>query len=108
MKAIYGAGGLVLALLVLAVLYWFYKRGAGGVAKDTASATIEAAGGLAAGVVQGVSRTIGIPDISQNKCNADIAAGDNWSASFDCPAGVFVKNLFGPKFSTQPLTGTTP
>ena len=77
-----------------ALLLWMYEKGVGGVAQSVATGAVQAAGGLAAGAVIGASSVVGIPQTSMTKCQKDLAAGDYWSASFDCPAGTFVKGVF--------------
>lgn len=100
MNKVYAWGGLFLGVLILAVIYWFYKKGVSGVA----SATVNAAGEAVTGAVEGIAQTVGIPNTSQDKCSADLAGGHVWDASFDCSAPAFFKGLFGKNnVSLQPL-----
>ena len=107
MKTLYGVGGILFALILLALIFWFYKRGASGVAKDTASASVEAIGGLVVGAVEGASKTVGIPNTDPDKCAAAQTEGRWWDASFDCAAPLFFKGAFNRVFSNEPLIGTT-
>jgi hypothetical protein len=74
----------------IAAAVWLYSKGLFGATK----AVINAAGDVIGGTVVGIGEQIGIPSTDQNKCQADIAAGDTWNASFDCPAGTFIKSVF--------------
>lgn len=85
-KVILGAG----ALLVL----WVWIKGVGGVAQTVTQGAVNAATGAAAGVVVGVGQAVGIPQTSQTKCQKALAAGDTWTASFECPAGQFLGSVF--------------
>lgn len=82
---IYGA-----ALGVAAFALWVWHRGAAGVAQDVTGAAF----GAASGAVVGIGQAVGIPSTDAAKCNADIAAGDMWAASFDCPAGNWLTALY--------------
>lgn len=46
------------------------------------------------GIVVGAGEAIGIPPTDATRCEADIASGATWDASFDCPAQDFLKYLF--------------
>ncbi len=79
---------------VLAAIIYVAMRGAGGVAQDVSRTAVNVAGGAVTGTVKGVSDTVGIPDTDAAKCQAALAAGDSWNASFYCPAGTFIKSIF--------------
>ena len=78
----------------LAFGLWVWHRGAAGVAQDTSSAAVGAVTGAATGTVVGIGQAVGIPATSQTTCQADISAGDLWSASFDCPARDYFSALY--------------
>lgn len=83
---IVGAG----VLGIGAVLY-LYQKGLAGAAKSA----VNAAGDVVGGAVVGVGDVLGIPETSASECEKALAAGDYLEASFKCPAGVFLKGLFG-------------
>ncbi len=91
-----------LAALGLGFL-WFVTKG-----PQAATQTIvRAAGDVATGAVIGAGQVIGIPPTDEAKCAAAIADGRWWDASFDCPAGTFIKGVWnGPPASSVP--GATP
>lgn len=101
------AGG---AFVVVLAAVWVWRRGLGGVAEDAASGVVKAAGGAATGVVKGVGAVVGIPNTDAQKCQAAIAAGQLWEASFLCPAGEFIKaggSRFFEWFQPKPRSGFT-
>lgn len=55
---------------------------------------VKAAGGVLTGAVIGAGEVIGVPETSVDQCQADIAAGKTWDASFSCPATDFLKYIF--------------
>ncbi len=77
---------------------------AGKVAYGTASAVAETAGNViidgATGAVVGIGKAVGVPETSLTKCQQDIANGDMWRASFDCPATTYLKALWGSTFGS--------
>ena len=77
------------------VLFWIFRRGVGGVASDVANGAVQAAGGLVEGAVYGVGSIVGVPRTAATQCEADQASGRTWDSSFSCPAGGFLKGLFG-------------
>jgi len=81
-------GGVGLLVVFIAL------RGFKGAAKDATRAAVNIADGAIAGTVVGFGEALGIPDTNQTQCQKDIAAGNKWAASFSCPAGTFIKNLF--------------
>jgi hypothetical protein len=89
---------LIVGAVVVAAAY-IWLRGIKGFASDVAELTIK----TAEGVVIGVGKIIGIPETEVDKCEALIAAGDWWNASFYCPAGTFLKSATGAIF--DPETG---
>lgn len=64
----------------------------------------------ATGIVIGVGEAVGIPETDAAKCEASIAAGDYWDASFYCPAGTFLKAASGAIYdaATGAQVGTAP
>ena len=71
----------------LGLLWWATRPG---VAGKAAAAAVGAVGEAAVGTVKGVGALVGVPDTNLTKCQADIAAGNWWDASFSCPAGDYV------------------
>lgn len=92
--ALYGAA----AVVGLGVVYVLAKRvqlpSVGGVASDLARGAVDAANGAIVGGVKGIGAVFGVPDTSLSRCEADIAAGRTWDASFSCPASRFVGSVF--------------
>lgn len=84
-------GGAVAAGLVLA---WVAIKGARGAAQSAARAAVGLAEGTATGIVVGIGEGVGIPPTDLNQCQADLAYGRTWDASFSCPAGTFLKSFF--------------
>ena len=88
-------------------LYWLFLRkdpttGQSGldtlvsnIGSSAGSAPVNFVTGAAGGAVIAAGQAVGIPATSQSKCDADIAAGDTWSASFDCTASEFIAYLRG-------------
>lgn len=56
------------------------------------------------GAVKGVGAAVGVPDTSTDQCTADLAAGRTWAASFSCPAGRFIGNVFNSTKITESET----
>lgn len=67
---------------------------AGGLASGLASGAVDAVHGAAVGAVEGIGSVFGIPQTSISQCDADLAAGRAWDASFSCPAARFVGGVF--------------
>jgi len=76
-------------------------------ARAAARGAVNLAGNIGAGAIEGVGEQFGIPRTDENKCAAAKAAGDTWRASFDCPAGDFLKYVFSssgsPPEPVEPL-----
>ena len=86
------AGGyLVLGLAGALAAIWLLHGGARSIAASVASLP----GDLAAGAVEGVGQSVGVPATDATQCAADLAAGRMWRASFSCPAGKFIGAVFG-------------
>lgn len=81
------AGGLVLYVLAK-------KRPGESLAGATGRAVASAVGDAGVGAVKGVGAVFGIPDTNESKCDADLAAGNTWAASFSCPASRFIGSVF--------------
>ena len=86
---------LLILVGVTVVAIWIWRRGAGGVASDTSKNAVKIAGGLVEGVVLGVSEVVGIPNTNESRCAEDVANGRTWASTFSCPAGAFIRGLFG-------------
>lgn len=79
-----------------AVLYVLWKKKPGeSIAGAAGRVAVQAAGDAAVGAVKGAGAVVGIPDTNSAQCEADIAAGRWWDASFSCPAGRFVSGVWG-------------
>jgi hypothetical protein len=82
-----GAGAVaVVALLILAQRINAAKLG---------QAAGQAAADAASGAIIGIGSGLGIPAADATQCQADLAAGKTWDASFSCPAGTFLKSFIG-------------
>lgn len=79
-------------------LAWWLMRGTAGIAEDASRAAVGVATGAATGAVIGVGDAVGLPDTrtkaSQDKCKQAMADGNDWAASFYCPASTWVGGLF--------------
>lgn len=88
------AGGVVLAAAI------YVSTRPKGWATDTGVAAGQGAYDLVDGFVGGVFTGVtnfgglGLPKTDVNQCQADLAAGRTWDASFSCPAGTFIKSFF--------------
>lgn len=63
--------------------------------RTAAAFAFDTAAGAAAGVVKGIGEAVGIPDTDPDQCEADLARGDLWAASFSCPASRFIDAAYG-------------
>ncbi|HEY6093820.1 MAG TPA: hypothetical protein VIU93_02595 [Gallionellaceae bacterium] len=77
------------------VVVWVAVKGVGGFAKDVTKGAVNAAGGAVEGTVVGLGELLAVPQTSKTECEKAIAEGRTLDASFACPAGKFVKSLFG-------------
>lgn len=59
---------------------------------STVVGTVNDAAGNA---IQSVGTKIGIPRTNETECEKALREGRTWDASFACPAGTFLKDLFG-------------
>lgn len=112
MKATTDAKLIAAALLVGAAgLWWITRRvqssgGIAGAAQGLAAGAVRAIEGAAVGTVKGIGSAVGIPDTNRTTCEADIAAGRWWDASFSCPAGTFINTAGGAVFGSTALWGS--
>ncbi len=79
---------------VLVVVVPLLTRHARGVGEILGSATINAADGFIGETVNTAGELVGVPRTDVTQCQADLAAGRYWDASFSCPAGTFLKGVF--------------
>lgn len=93
------AGYLVLGVAGAAVLVWLANGGARSIASGVASIP----GQAAAGVVEGIGDSLGVPRTSASECDLALREGRRWDASFACPASRFVKSLFGGGEAPAPI-----
>lgn len=72
------------------------------IARKTGETAGEAAAGVvidgATGAIIGVGKAVGVPKTNIDVCQQDIARGDLWRASFDCPATTFLEALWDQTF----------
>lgn len=100
-----------LAVLAGAGALWWISRqvnmagGIAGAAESLAAGAIRAAEGVAVGTVKGIGSAVGIPDTNKTACQADVAAGRWWDASFSCPAGTFINTAGGAAFGSTVIWG---
>jgi hypothetical protein len=89
---------LVLGGAVAAGLLYMWARGPAKAAQDVGQAVggavVGAVDGVLSGVVIGGGQVIGVPKTSMTKCQKAMAEGRTWDASFDCPAGTWLKYLW--------------
>ena len=94
-------------LLVVAIIgaaAWFFFRGVKGVARDVSKAAVDVTAGAVEGTVKGIGEAVGIPDTNQTECERALAEGRMWDASFACPAGTFLRGVFGGATPNQEAT----
>ena len=87
---------LAFGALAAAGVIWLLSRK--GVATSIGRTVGQAAGETATGVVVGLGAAVGVPETNPDKCAAAKAAGDGLEASFQCPAGDFLKWQWGRVF----------
>lgn len=80
------------AVLGVAAIYFV---GVKGLAFGAGKAVVDAVGGAATGAVYGASDIVGLENPNATKCQQAKQNGDTWGASFACPAGDFLKYVFG-------------
>lgn len=78
-----GLGVIFLGVYAYSKLKNVTPAGVGKAVAQTADAIISAP-------VKVIGGALGIPETSQTQCQKDMAAGDNWAASFSCPAADFL------------------
>lgn len=88
---------------VLGVAFYVWKKGGiAGAAAGAVGAVAGAAGDAVAGVSEGLGDLIGIPRTDQTECEKAIAEGRTLDASFACPAGTFLKNMWDSAVGNTP------
>ena len=81
----------VIAVIVVAGVWWFFRQGnAAKVTGAVSQATVEAVGGVATGIVQGVGTTVGIPLTDEQKCANAMANRDSLDVSLYCPLSTWL------------------
>lgn len=65
------------------------------VGKTIGGGAVDLVDGVVSGAVVGTGEVFGIPATNVSQCQADMAAGKTWAASFSCPAKTFIKYIFG-------------
>ena len=108
MKIATDAKLMALGVLVLgAGAWWLYSRtnaaSMGNLAQSAARGLVGAVEGAAVGTVKGIGAAVGIPDTNKTTCQADVAAGRWWDASFSCPAGTFINTAGGAVFGSTTI-----
>ncbi len=90
-----GAAYWIAAGAVGAALLYVSAKGASKTGQAIGSAAADMATGVLAGATVGIGQTVGIPPTNETACQRDMAAGDSWAASFDCPAKDFISYAWG-------------
>lgn len=88
------------------LLYKLVTRGVAGTAADITQGVVGGVVNAGAGAVIGAGQAVGIPPTDADKCADAIYAGRTWDASFDCPAGTFIRYVTG-NMPTPPAGETT-
>lgn len=83
------------ALGLLALFAVHRAGGAGKLAASVVGATVTVATEATAEGVMSIGDALGVPRTDVNLCEAAIADGRMWDASFACPAGRFLSSLTG-------------
>lgn len=79
-----------------AALYVLWKRKPGEtIAGAAGRVAVETAADAGVGAVKAIGAQVGVPDTNTSQCDADLARGDYWAASFSCPAGRFISGVYG-------------
>lgn len=85
-------GGIAAAV----ALYAITRKGAAQATGEAlASTAVDTVVGAGTGVVLGAGDAVGIPRTNMTECERAKAEGRTWDASFACPAGSFLKYVFG-------------
>jgi hypothetical protein len=93
----------VLGVAGVAALYLMRNN-----AQAIGSGAVGAAVDAGVGVVQGIGQAVGVPVTNVSQCDADIAAGRTWDASFSCPAGRWImEGVFGRGETVTPARRPT-
>ncbi len=79
---------------VAAALLWASSKGAKETGAAIGTAAVDLTNGIITGAVVGAGQVVGVPPTNQTKCERAKAEGRTWDASFDCPAGDFLKYVF--------------
>ena len=85
-------GGIGAAVLLFALTR---KGAAQATGEALASTAVDMVVGAGTGVVLGAGDAVGIPRTNLSECERAKAEGRTWDASFACPAGSFLKYVFG-------------
>lgn len=79
---------------VAAALAYVYFKGAKGVGSTLVTGAVDLADGVISESIFTVGEVVGVPRTNMNKCEQAKAEGRTWDASFDCPAGDFLRYLW--------------
>jgi hypothetical protein len=93
------AGYVAVGLVGAIALVWILNGGGRTIARSVGALPGDVAGGL----VEGIGEGLGIPRTNQSQCERDLADGKLWDASFSCPAGTFIKGIFGGGEAAAPI-----
>lgn len=85
-------GGIGAAVALFAITR---KGAAQATGEALASTAVDTVVGAGTGVVLGAGDAVGIPRTNLSECERAKAEGRTWDASFACPAGSFLKYVFG-------------
>ena len=86
------AGGALLALVIY--LGTREKGYVNNLMWNAGGAVVDAADGFIGGSVNAIGDLVGLERTNISQCEADLAAGRTWDASFSCPAGKFLGSFF--------------
>lgn len=84
---------IVAAAMVGGALYFVAKNPVI-VGQKLGSAAVDMAEGVLVGSVETIGESIGIPRTNVAKGQSELDAGNYWDASFDLPAGDFIKGVW--------------
>lgn len=89
-------GNLVVLGVVTVVALMLLKKKFPALIVDAGAGAVEVVADAAAGVAIGVGDIIGIPRISDSKCQSALRLGDAWGVATYCPAGTTMQTYFNP------------
>lgn len=73
---------------------WTQRRPGEGMGATLGRVAVGTVADVGTGAVKGIGEAVGIPDTNADQCEADLARGDMWAASFSCPASRFIEGAY--------------